>query len=291
MSETVATVNGSPISAFDLENTVQGLSMELYRKTMDQLSADELRELEEMALEKLIARELIYQNALAHGVVADAAAVAEEMNKVVANFPSEEEFRLTIAKAQIDVAGYQRMLRHDLTVNLMTERVIGDLAPPSAEEVAATYRRFPEKMTTSERVRAAHILVRIVDGRREEAEERIEALQERLAGSDFSDLAREHSDCPSASSGGDLGYFRRGDMVKNFEEAAFALAPGEVSGVVETQFGLHLIKVLDREAPVPLSLAEATPKIEALLREEARARRLEEWVAELRSSAVVTRNR
>lgn len=291
MSNSVATVNGSPITEFDLTNTVQGLSMALHRKTMDQLSAEEMQELEGMALEKLIARELIYQTALALGVVADAAAVAEEMGKVVANFPSEEEFYQTIEKADIDAATYHRMIRQDLTVNLMTERKLSEIEEPTREQVAETYRRFPERMVKPARVRASHVLVRVADGKRADALARIKELSERAVEEDFAVLARECSDCPSASSGGDLGYFRRGDMVKNFEEAAFSLAPGELSTVVETQFGLHLIKVLDREMETPLSLEEATPKIREFLKEEARAKRLEEWVSELRAAATITLDR
>lgn len=288
MSETVATVNGSPISAFDLNNAIQGLSMKLHRKTMEHLSADEMEELKGMAMEQLLARELIYQAALSEGVLATAAAVAEEERRIVANFPSEEEFFATLEKAQIDATTYRRMLRQDLTVNLMTERRIAAVAEPTEEDVEATYRRHPQRMQKPARVRAAHILVRIAGEGRAEALARIEALRSRAAEEDFAALAREHSACPSASSGGDLGYFSKGDMVKPFEEAAFSQRPGEVGEVVETPFGLHLIKVLDRQEPSPLTFEEAKPKIRDILKEEAVARELAAWVSELKGKAVIT---
>ncbi|MFV8754197.1 peptidylprolyl isomerase [Nannocystaceae bacterium ST9] len=99
-------------------------------------------------------------------------------------------------------------------------------------------------------VRASHILLMYKGSARSsatrskaEAEQQIQAIQQQLsAGADFGDLARAHSDCPSKSKGGDLGSFGQGQMVKPFETAAFGMAVGEVSGVVETDFGYHLIK-------------------------------------------------
>jgi peptidyl-prolyl cis-trans isomerase C len=288
MSDLVATVNGTPIRRSDLDNAIQGLSMQMHRKTMDQLSAGEREEIGRMAMEKLLARELIYQAAMARGELAGEAAVAEEKRKIIANFPSEEEFYATLEKAGIDATAYHRMLRQDLTVNLMTEgRLAAIDSDPSEERIAETYRRFPEKMKKPGRVRAAHILIRIGDGGGEEALKRIREIRTMCAEEGFGALARRYSDCPSAPGGGDLGYFRKGDMVKPFENAAFSRPVGEVGEPVETQFGFHLIKVLDREEDVPMTLEEAKPKIRGFLKEEDAAAALKEWVGELRSAAEV----
>lgn len=88
------------------------------------------------------------------------------------------------------------------------------------------------------KIRASHILVKT----EEEAKKLLEEIKN---GSDFAELAKEHSMCPSGQAGGDLNFFGRGMMVKPFEEAAFALKKGEVSEPVETQFGWHLIKLTD----------------------------------------------
>ena len=85
------------------------------------------------------------------------------------------------------------------------------------------------------KVRASHILV-------EKHSQALKVLEELKAGRDFKGLARKHSTCPSRKRGGDLGFFGRGRMVKEFERAAFALKVGEVSGPVKTQFGYHVIK-------------------------------------------------
>ncbi|MDD9877127.1 MAG: peptidyl-prolyl cis-trans isomerase [Magnetovibrio sp.] len=94
----------------------------------------------------------------------------------------------------------------------------------------------------SDEIRASHILRNNSDRSKEDALKEIEDLKAQIDdGADFADLAGEHSDCPSGSDGGDLGPFGRGMMVSEFEDAAFALDVGEVSGPVETSFGYHLI--------------------------------------------------
>lgn len=102
----------------------------------------------------------------------------------------------------------------------------------------------------ADQVRASHILLMYQGSARssatrskEEAKAQIEQLKAQVdAGSDFAELAKQHSDCPSRSRGGDLGMFGRGQMVRAFEETAFGLGVGDTSGVVETDFGYHLIR-------------------------------------------------
>jgi parvulin-like peptidyl-prolyl isomerase len=288
MSHPVAVVNGRPITRADLENAIQGFAMEMHRKTMEHLSAEERSAIRELALEKLLGRELIFQEALAQGVVADEAAVAGEKQRIMANFPSEEEFSATLERAGIEPAVYHRMIRQDLTVNRMTEEKVKDLAEPSEADVAEFYHRHPEKMKEPARVRACHILVPVKDGDRDGAMRRMAEIRARLAaGEEFAGLAMECSACPSGARGGDLGTLRRGDLVRPFAEAVFAQPVGVVGEVVETPFGLHLIKVLERQEEAVLALEEAAPRIRRFLREAAAAALLKDWVAELRSRAAV----
>ncbi len=91
------------------------------------------------------------------------------------------------------------------------------------------------KVNDLPKIRASHILV-------EKQSQALKALEELKAGADFRELARKYSICPSAKRGGDLGQFDRGQMVREFEQVAFALRIGEVSGLVRTKFGYHIIK-------------------------------------------------
>ncbi|MGO9171618.1 MAG: peptidylprolyl isomerase [Rhodomicrobium sp.] len=112
-------------------------------------------------------------------------------------------------------------------------------------QAKAAYDEQIAKIAPEPEVRARHILVKS----EQEAKDLVKQLK---AGADFTELAKKSSDGPSAQTGGDLGYFSRGQMVKPFEDAAFALKPGEISAPVQTEFGWHVIKVEDRRnRPVP----------------------------------------
>jgi peptidyl-prolyl cis-trans isomerase D len=136
----------------------------------------------------------------------------------------------------------------------------------TAEEIEAHYWQNIDQYRVKERRRARHILIQTseADSAAELADKRQQAeeiLARTRAGEDFAELAKKHSRDGSAASGGDLGFFERGQMVRPFEEAAFRLAAGEISGVVETSFGYHLIKMEQIEPAHTRSLEEAKAEI------------------------------
>lgn len=146
------------------------------------------------------------------------------------------------------------------------------------DEVKYYYDTRTDEYVHPESVRARHILL----ASEEAANEVLKQLKD---GGDFAELAKERSSCPSKEQGGDLGYFERGKMVKEFEDAAFALGAGEMSGLVKTQFGYHIIKVEDKKTPYTDEFEEVKEKIkENLTKESAKSRSYEE--AALASSSI-----
>lgn len=149
------------------------------------------------------------------------------------------------------------------------------LATVAPEEVSEFYERNKGQFETPAAVKARHILVRPETGAagsekaRADAKGKIEGLLGKVrSGVDFAALAKQNSEDPgSASQGGDLGWFQQGIMIKAFEDAAFALEKGEVSGVVETEFGFHIIKVEDKKDPGHMPLKEVEPAIKKTLAE------------------------
>lgn len=153
----------------------------------------------------------------------------------------------------------------------VSKEEIKAFASSRSEELRAYYDKNEEEFGA--RIRARHLLLRIPPGassaEEAKAQEGLQKIQTRLQeGADFADLATEFSEDPgSAANGGDLGWFGKGEMVPEFEKAAFSLKPGEISPPVRTQFGLHLIKVEERKDEQPFEDV-ANTLAEELLREE-----------------------
>jgi peptidyl-prolyl cis-trans isomerase C len=159
------------------------------------------------------------------------------------------------------------------------------------KEVTDFYHKNQDQFKQPESVHARHILVakapgdtdKITAGKKTKAEE----LRKRLvAGADFADLAVKNSDCPSKQSGGDLGYFARGQMVKPFEDAAFTQPKNTIGPVVETDFGFHIIQVLEhRTAQIAKLDSETKKQISSFLERQAQQAAYDGLVKKLKAGA------
>lgn len=164
---------------------------------------------------------------------------------------------------------------------LLTPEGLAKIQKVSEDEIKKYYEQNKGQFYRQEQVKARHILLKLAPDASKEEEnkvlKRIEKIRKRvLKGEDFVKLAKEFSEGPSASRGGDLGWFKRGEMVKSFEQAAFALKKGEVSKPVRTRFGYHLIKVEARVDKKQLPLAFVRETIENKLAVESAADHLED---------------
>ncbi len=156
---------------------------------------------------------------------------------------------------------------------------------PTDEDMQDYYRKNRSEFQVQEQVQAAHILFKTA-GESPESVQKIRqkaqrVLEEAKAGKDFAQLARRHSEDGSAASGGDLGFFGRGRMVPEFERAAFGLAKGEISGLVTTQFGFHIIKVLEKQA----ARTQALEEVEGLIRSSITSEKAEAAARDLADKA------
>lgn len=166
-----------------------------------------------------------------------------------------------------------------MLLDQLQKRVTKDVTVDEAT-AKTYYDEHPEQFKTAESVHARHILL--------ETEEEAKALLKELKnGADFAEMAKKHSTGPSGPNGGDLGYFARGDMVAPFEEAAFALQPGEISDVVETKFGFHLIKVEDAQPESMVTFEEAKDQIREVLAGQEMQNVWKQFMEDLRADAEV----
>jgi len=167
----------------------------------------------------------------------------------------------------------------ELTLGAVQRAVAGAIEP-TEEELAAYFQEHRADYSQPEQVKASHILV----ATREEAEA---VLAEIGQGASFEELARERSTCPSASAGGDLGWFGRGQMVGPFEEVAFSMEVGEISDVVETDFGFHVVLLSDHRDAAEPEMEEVLDQVRADLVEEVETERLQRWFDEVYEAAEV----
>ncbi|MFQ6111437.1 MAG: peptidylprolyl isomerase [Nitrospinota bacterium] len=255
----VAVVNGKVITQMDFRREVSRLQQQLISMRKP-LGAFQLSEIRKQALENLINRELLYQESQKAGTRVEEAAIDERIKGLKERFPSEAEFKNALSRMNLTEEALRSQLERAMAIQKFVDERFVQKVTVSEEEVKKYYDANPDLFKEPERVRVSHILI-IVDpeageSQKAEARKKIEEIQQKVKeGGDFAALAEEFSQGPSRVRGGDIGYFRRGrgDVVKAFEDAALALEPGEVSDIVETSYGFHLIKLIEKipETTIP----------------------------------------
>jgi peptidyl-prolyl cis-trans isomerase C len=156
----------------------------------------------------------------------------------------------------------KEQMSQELILGIKVKKLVATLSgkkKPTDKEVSDFYKKNKDKFKTPETARASHILIAGAPGddakiKTEKKAKAEDIRKQLLAGANFADLAAKYSDCPSKNSGGDLGVFSRGQMVKPFDDAAFSWKINEIGPVVETEFGYHVIKVTERNAPAQMPL-------------------------------------
>ena len=290
-ADKVAVVNGSVITSRELDREL-GRAKEQLLQLGRPVTDDQLSEMRKRMLDNLIAYELLYQESKKQGVKVADAAVDERIDELKKQYPDEGEFKQMLSSSDLTEADLKSYIKRGMAIQQLVDNRIVQKITVSDKKVRDYYDSNLERFKQPEQVRASHILAKVDPGADEsqkaEARKQIEKIQKELKkGGDFAALAKEHSACPSSAQGGDLGYFARGQMVKPFEDAAFALEPGQVSDIVETKFGYHLIKVTDKKPPSTIPFDEVKDRIAEHMKQEQTREKVLAYVEELRGKAKV----
>ncbi|RAV01437.1 peptidylprolyl isomerase [Paenibacillus sp. YN15] len=255
---TVAKVNGTPI-----------LKSQLY-SAMVKAGGPQ-------TLETMISEELVKQESDKANIQVTDADLDKEVEQIKKSFSSDEEFTQALATYNMTLES----LKEDMYIQVQLRKLLEPQVKVTDEEIKTYYDTNLESMKTPEEVRASHILV----ATKEEAEAVLASLQ---GGADFATLAKEKStDTGSKEAGGDLDFFAKGIMEEPFETAAFALKTGELSSVVETSHGFHVIKATDHKDATTPTLEEKTEEIRQALSEEQISTLSQSWLQEKRAAASV----
>ena len=288
----IALVNGTPITQDDLEEAV----LRLQRQMADQgasLTVDRSR-LKEDALAALIDRRLLVLKSRESGIAVAEREVDAYLEQVRSSYADEAACQEALADLGLTEAVLRERFKQDAMVNKLIEEKVGAKITVSEDEVAAFYQAHMAHFVKPGQVRAAHILIRVPanagNDQKARALDQIVALRNRLLrGEDFAALAIEYSQGPSSLRGGDLGYFVRAQVEKPLADAAFSLHIGEISEVVETSLGFHILRVMDRRPPSAISLDSVRERLGRRIRKAKIAMETENYLSGLRASARIER--
>jgi len=285
--EVIATVNEEPVTGRELKVLA-------YTATgaMDSTKSESFNT---RLLDQMIDRKLMAQEAKAAGVSVPDSVVTNVLDQFVRQFGGEEQVDQMLAPMGLSRDDFRAAIQRDLTIRkYVDERITAAIAVSDADS-RAFYDQNPDMFAGTDSVHALHIILLSHEGdtdqQKKDRRAQLESIRQRaIGGDDFGTLAREYSQDNVAQNGGDLGYFPRGMMVKSFEDAAFALKKGQISGIVETQFGLHLIKCLDKKEARTIPYDEAKTSIDMMLKQRSLSAELQNRLQKSRDAAIIERN-
>ena len=288
--QNAALVNGKAIPMSDYLAGIDQLNRQI-SMTGRQPDEKEMPALKQRILDNLISRELLSQEVAKKGIKVDDAEVNAQLDTVKKG-SSPEDFANSLKQMNMTEKDLKEHFASQLAIKKLVDKELTSKVTVTPEEVKAFYDKNPEVFKTPEMVRASHILVKVdktaTAEQKAKAMEKIQSVQKRLkAGEDFAQVAKEVSDCPSKAEGGDLNFFQKGQMVAPFENAAFAMKTGETSGIVETEFGYHIIKVTDKKAPGTLSFDEVKSRIEQHIKSEKMSQEFPKYIDTLKAKAKI----
>jgi peptidyl-prolyl cis-trans isomerase SurA len=298
IEEIVARVNNGIITRTDLQRNKEQTLNDLKQQPGGELNAAEA---EKNALRDLIDQQLLVQKASDLGLSADTELIKQldDMRKK-SNLETIEDLEKEAAKQGINWEEFKQNLKNNILTQMVISREVGPRVQITAEEEKQFYDEHKDKLSQPERVRLSEILIAtskkdkdgneipMSDQEITIAESKAKQIAEELKkGAKFDDLARKNSDGPTASDGGDLGYFERGQLAKELEDKTFGMKPGDVTDVTRTKQGFEILKVTEHnQAGIP-PLKDIEPKIQEAIYLKKLQPKLREYLTKLREDAYI----
>ena len=294
----IAVVNGVEITEGQIEELIRPQLDALADKTK-YLPAQAIEQYTEQfrlqALEQLIRAELLDGKIRQANINITDEEVMSQMTQIASSQGiSLEDFVKTLEQHGQSLEKMKEDLRERLARSKFMETLWAGKVDVTEAEARKYHDENPEQFKVPEQIRVRHILIMPEEGTTDPNEAMAKAkktAEDLLAkikdGADFAETAKENSDCPSASNGGDLDFFARGTATPEFEETAFALEVGQVSGVVATEYGFHIIKTTDHKDPSDLTFEQARETIIKNLTLEERNAFAEEYLKKLKAEAKI----
>lgn len=236
--------------------------------TKDELYEALVKENGEEVLNSLISDRIVNWEAEKQNISISEEEMQKELNEVIEQSGGQEQFELTL-----ETYGYtQEDIKQNIAKSLKIEKLLESDITITEEEMTAYFEENRETFSIKEQVKASHILV-------DSEEKAQEVIQKLSSGSDFAELAKEYStDISNNQQGGELGYFSRGEMIQEFEDAAFSLEAGTISKPIKTDFGYHIIKIEEKKEAKEANYEKSKDKVKDALFDEKLPDVYNEWM-------------
>jgi peptidyl-prolyl cis-trans isomerase C len=288
LPDVIARVNGEEIKKADLDRMIHNME----GRAGQAVPPDRRDEIYRNAIDQLIIYKLLTQESKNRGVKVDDKEIDAKIAELRQRFPTQEAFDQAVKQRGMTTESMRTDARVDLGVAKMMDAEVATLPGPSDADAKAFYDKNPTQFKQPEQVRASHILVRVDANADAAAKKKARGeidtvLKQVKAGGDFAKLAQQHSQDGSAAQGGDLGYFNKGQMVPEFDKVAFELKPNQISDIVTTQFGYHIIKVIDHKPERTVPFEEAQGQIKSYLSVQKKQERQQTFIDDLKKKAKI----
>ena len=261
--------------------------MTLFKKTPDELQADELRQAVAQAVNEFKIESRILNAPEAGAVIISDKELQAAYQEIRDRYVDDEAFFSDLEKNHLDKDSLNAALYRQCRVNVVMELIASRAPDVNEVEIGLYYHLHPEQFNLPERREASHLFISInpdyPENTRETAWSRMQELKAKLHKKPykFAELALKHSECPTALQGGVLGIVPRGKLYPELDAVLFSIKAGEISDIVESEIGFHIVLCKQIQRAETLSLQKAAPKIRELMLERSRRTCQRAWLASL----------
>ena len=293
-SEAVAvTVNGAAITEGQIEAILNPQMQQMASRVPPNMVSQYRQQIRKRVIDQLVIEGLLAQKEKQKNIDVNQSEMDRQINKQIAEQNlTIDEFKSLLKAYGTNFANYQQDVRKRLMFEKLIETEFAQkLQKPTVEQAKTYYNENLQQFSEPEKIHAKHILIKPEDGNDpNQAKLQVKAKAQEIldkvkAGGNFEELAKQYSGCPSGKNGGDLGMQPKGSFVPEFEKAAYALKPGQVSDIVETNFGFHIIKVIEHTDANTPSFEQAKEKIIQILTDKQKEQIVVDYVQKIKAEA------
>ena len=284
----VAKVNGEDIQKWEVETALK----QAEGNAGGPVPAEKRDAVLRSILDELVTYHLLAQEAHNRKMDVSDTDVDAEMLRIRQGFPTEDAYKQALLLQGVTVDQLRDVTRRALQARKLVDAEVTTKITVQDADVDAFYKQNIDRFKQGDTVHVSHIYLAVPPDappaeKNQKRAAASEILKQLRGGADFAKIARENSSDATAANGGDLGFFGKGDMPPDFEKVAFALKPGTMSGVVELQTGLHIIKVHERRGPRTAPLAEVRDNVKEFLVNGQRQTKLDALLGQLKAKSKI----